>query len=283
MLIKDAIIWSNKKLNRNEVDNASSSTNLLLSDLLEVNRAYLVSHPERELSKSEEKRYRSWVERRSKHEPVWYITGHIDFMNHSFIVNKNVLVPRPETEILIEKFISANGQQITSESRILEIGTGSGAIIVSLEKNLDGQYFASDISSEALKVAKENAERIIKRTTILFKKGNLFEPWKNKKFDYILVNLPYIPHQQMTKLSPDILDFEPKIALDGGINGLDIYNKFLSNASKHLSENGKIYGEIGDKQGAKISELSKKYLPDKKVEVIKDYANLDRIFIIQNY
>lgn len=282
MLIKEAILWSNKELNNNKVDNPVSSTNLLLSELLGVDRAYLLSHPERELLELEEKRFKGWVNRRAKHEPVWYITGQIDFMKQSLKVNKNVLVPRPETELLVERFIFDNATDIDSKSRVLEIGTGSGAIIVSLANNLEGNYFASDISGKALRVATSNAKGIKKRTNILFKKGNLFEPWEKEEFDYIIVNLPYIPHQQMANLSIDILGFEPNIALDGGSDGLDTYREFFSKASKHLSPRGKIYGEIGDKQGKEITKLSKKCLPDKNVEIITDYSSYDRYFIIQN-
>ena len=281
MFVKDAIVWSNKALITSRVDSPHNSTNLLLSELLGVDKAYLIAHPEKELSKSEELKFKSWIIRRTKFEPVWYIAGKIDFMGHRFEVNREVLIPRPETELLIEKFISDNAKDILPDCRLLEIGTGSGAIIISLAARLKGHYFASDISERSLRVAQKNAGMLENRTKILFKKGNLFEPWEKEKFDYILVNLPYIPHVQMSRLSLDILNFEPKIALDGGKDGLEIYEKFLIKASNHLNNKGKIYGEIGDNQGIKLIEFANRYLPDSKTEIIKDYGKYDRIFIIQ--
>lgn len=283
MIIAEAINWSNKKLIANKVDSPHGSTNLLLSELLKVDKAYLIAHPEKELSKSETKMFKNWIERRVKHEPVWYIVGKIDFMGCRFVVNKNVLIPRPETELLIEKFISDNSKNILPDSRLLEIGTGSGVIIISLANRLKCQYFASDISEKSLQVAQKNIDVLKRRTNILFKKGNLFEPWGKEKFDYILVNLPYIPHKQLVSLSLDILKFEPEVALDGGEDGLDIYTKFLFNASNHLNKKGIIYGEIGDQQGEKISELANRYLSDTETQIIKDYGGYDRIFIIQKH
>jgi release factor glutamine methyltransferase len=306
MKIKEAQTWAIKKLRESQIEQPEISASLLLAEILSVAKSYLMLNPDQLLTDNQEKKYRSWVLRRMKHEPVWYITKHVEFCDQDFVVNKNVLIPRPETEILIELILNQvknKKLKIKSPMQILDVGTGSGAIILTLAKQFgdyssndseksstnnsshsssNNKYYASDISDKALQIAKKNADNFNYRTKILFKKGNLFKPWENKKFDYVIANLPYVPSDKMSELSLDILNFEPKIALDGGKNGLEIYQTFLSQATDHLNKNGRIYCEIGDKQGPNMTKMAKQFFPKSQVEVIKDYGGFDRVISIQN-
>jgi release factor glutamine methyltransferase len=172
---------------------------------------------------------------------------------------------------------------------ILDIGTGSGAIIISVANMLESRasrdhgakYFASDISSNALLVAKTNAENLDFAAKIDFKAGDLFEPWRGQTFDMIVTNLPYVPEREKSSLAPDLLEFEPHSALFGGVDGFDVIRDFLEQLPKHLNENGKVFMEIGHNQGAAISDILSVSLPKARVQIIGDYANIDRIVIIE--
>jgi release factor glutamine methyltransferase len=223
MTIKKAQEWGISELKKNKVDQLESSANFLLRRVLDVNKAYLVSCFDRKLNLIQEKKFRKWIQRRSKYEPVWYISGRVEFFGQDFYVNKNVLIPRPETELMVEKVLKQIQNQKNKKQKgfkILDMGTGSGAIILSLIKKLEdyssrkqnesrslkrshlssnNSYYASDISSEALVVAKKNAKNLGLYSKIKFKKGNLFASWLGQKFDLIVANLPYIPHEEMSE------------------------------------------------------------------------------------
>ncbi len=282
MNIQEATFWATKILSDCQIEQPDVSARILLEELMSVPRTYLITNIEQLLSSQQEKKFRSWVYRRSKHEPISYITGKVEFYDQEFRINNNVLIPRPETELLVERFIGDNKSIITKESQILEIGTGSGAIIITLASRLNGTFFASDISKKALQVAILNADKLECRTNILFKIGNLFEPWKKMKFDFIVANLPYISSQEILELSLDITEYEPKIALFGGKSGLEIYREFIIQAPSYLKEKGKIYCEIGEKQDSEMIKIIKQNFPKSKTELYKDYADITRIISIQN-
>lgn len=322
MVIKEALYWAKKELNEKNVEGPKASAEFLLRQILGVEKSFLYANPENELSEKEEKKFKTWINRRSKHEPVWYITGKIEFFGIDLEVNENVLIPRPETEIMIEKILNkvkSRKSKVESNRRhpelvsgsplkILDIGTGSGAIILSLARSLichpelvSGSYeipeqarndeikfFASDISEEALKVAKKNAINLFppslraeRGNLVTFQKGDLFGPWVGQSFDVIVANLPYVPHEEMSTLAYDLIHYEPRTALDGGIKGLEIYQKFFEELPSFVNPGALIYCEIGDKQGDALERMAKEKFPNSKVEVIRDYADYERVVILK--
>lgn len=282
MTIKESLQWSTSLLEEKKTEQPNESANFLLRQLLSADKSYIITHPDKKLTLFQENKFKRWVKRRAKHEPVWYITRSIEFYGQDFLVNENVLIPRPETELLIEKTL-ADSKELKTNSRILDIGTGSGAIILSLAKELDvtHKYFASDISSKALAVAKKNAKRLKLDPVIQFKKGDLLSPWLGQRFDIIIANLPYIPHEDMSTLALDLLHYEPRTALDGEKNGLEIYERFFAQLPSVLAPNTKVYCEIGKDQGGEVKLMIKKSLPKAKVTIVSDYAKIDRIAIIE--
>lgn len=284
MTIAQALTWAKKLLKDRGVEGPEASAEFLLRQILKVDRAFIFAHPEADLNTTQEAKYRIWVKRRAKHKPVWYITGKIEFCGLDLAVNQNVLIPRPETELLVEQVLRQAKSEKLNVKSILEIGTGSGAIILSLVAKLHSSnknFFASDISKKALVVAKKNAKNLGFADKITFKQGDLFSPWKGEKFDFIVANLPYIPHEDISTLAFDLIHYEPRVALDGGIGGLEIYERFFREVSKYLNSGGKVFCEIGYDQGEKIKKILTKIMPQAKITILGDYANIDRIVIIE--
>ena len=305
MNIKEASIWARKVLKDNEVDSPEASADFLLRQLLAIDKAQMLTHPEEKIPKLQELKFRRWVKKRSKHEPVWYITGKIEFMELDLAVNQSVLIPRPETELLVEKILAQYKIQNT-KYKILDVGTGSGTIILSLAKHLpvsslvanpgtssvpsEGDprvrkdnicFFASDISSTALDTAKKNKKNNNIAPEIKFVEGDLFGPWAGEKFDLVVANLPYVPHEDMATLAFDLTHYEPRVALDGGILGLEVYKRFIEELPNYLNPGAKVFMEIGYDQGRYIEDFVHKYLPKAKVETLGDYRQIDRIVVIE--
>lgn len=280
MATKEILIWGTKELKKNNVSEPEKSAEFLLRQVLGWDKAKLIASSDYELSTKQETKFREFIERRKKHEPVWYITGKIEFYGLDLEVNQNVLIPRPETEFLVEEVLNAVGRK--TNLKILELGTGSGAISLALTSKLKTKIFASDISKEALVVAKKNANKLELEKYIEFRQGNLLEPWGSDKFDIIVANLPYIPQEDMRSLALDIHHWEPRLALDGGKEGLEIYEELLSQAKDYLNENAVMFFEIGIDQGDKLKKLVEKHFQNAKVKIIKDYGDIDRIVVIKS-
>ena len=284
MTIGEALKWAKGILRDKGVEGPENSAEFLLRQVLHKEKPYLFAHPDRELTLAQRTKYHSWVVQRSKHKPIWYIAGKIEFLGLDISVNQNVLIPRPETELLVEKIIEKVRGGFVPKS-ILDVGTGSGAIILSLVDNLERfpgeQFFASDVSAKALTVAKRNAKNLGFGKDIDFKEGDLFAPWAGKKFDLIVTNLPYVPHEDMSTLALDLIHYEPRTALDGGHMGLEIYKRFFQEVETHLNPGAKVFCEIGYDQGDKIKKLLSEILPNAEVTATSDYADIDRIVIIE--
>ena len=211
--------------------------------------------------------------RRIKHEPLQYILRETEFYSYKIKVCESVLIPRPETELLVEKII----KEENNVNSILEIGTGSGAIIIALKKHFQNSIvLGSDISKDALKIAAENAE--INSVQIEFVKSDIFENIA-VRFDLIISNPPYISKVEYELLPKEIKDHEPKSALQAENNGLYYYEKILQNAKEHLTESGKIYFEIGCDQAEKITQIAKEN-GFSNIQVFKDLNGFDRIMRI---
>jgi len=281
MTTKEYLTWSVNYLKKAKIEQPESSASFLLCRVLSVDRAHLLVHPEQTLTMRQGNKFKKWVERRAKHEPVWYITGKIEFYSNYFSVNNSVLVPRPETEILVEKVIQKYRNTKYSDRKVLDIGTGSGAIILSLAKNLNGSFYASDISAKALVVAKKNRKNLGLEGVVTMKKGDLFAPWIGQKFDVIVANLPYVPHEDMASLALDLIHYEPRTALDGGEKGLEVYRRFFVELPSFLNKKALVYCEIGINQGVFVKAVIKEALPGAKVTIWRDYSSVDRIAIIE--
>lgn len=247
----------------------------LLIDIKYQNIFGLISNFDNELSKEDEEELNILLDRYFiNKEPIQYIVGFSYFFNGKFKVNKNVLIPRPETEILCE--IAKKEIAYYHYKTVLDIGTGSGAIAVSVyEENLD--VTAVDISSSALEVAKENAKE--NNAKVEFIVSDLFSSLQGKKFDLILSNPPYIEENAI--LEDCVIKHEPHLALFGGKDGLDYYRRIIKDSKEYINENGMIIFEIGSTQGKEVTTLALQVYKNAEVQIVKDYQGLDRIVIIK--
>lgn len=281
--IREVLNGAKKDLREAGVLEPESSAEFLLREILGMDRAKLYASLDCELSKEQAKKFEFYLARRKKHEPVWQIVGKVDFYGRPFFVTSDVLVPRPETEFLIKQALSFVRSLNQQQATVVDIGTGSGAIIISLAKELTTsdqkqiEYYASDISEKALEVAKRNAKEL--GVSINFKKGSLFESWKEQPFDLVLANLPYIPEEDLGGLSLDIYHYEPRIALTGGLGGLEIYKEFLATLDAHLNPKGVAICEIGHEQGEILCKIADQH--GFYCLIKKDLADVDRIAIIK--
>ena len=218
------------------------------------------------------------LERIRTGNPVQYIIGFADFMGEKFIVNKNVLIPRDETEILVTKAIEIALK--TNSKNILDIGTGSGCIACSIAKAIDGNILGVDVSKEALEVANQNAKRLILDKRVSFKESDLFLNLEGEKFDIIVSNPPYIPPQEKAHIQKEVLK-EPDLALyTKDDKGLEFYEKIIQNAPKHLNSKGYILFELGIEQSEDVKNLLVQN-GFKNIEIEKDLANIDRVIFAQ--
>lgn len=252
---------------------------LALEQVLNLSKPELLLNKNKELTKKNYKEYKRIIKKLNKGLPIQYITKKANFYGKEYYVNKNTLIPRPETEILVHKTNQLIEKHMNNKNiNILEIGTGSGIIAITLKKlNKNYNITATDISKKAIKVAKKNAKT--HNTTITFKKTDLYKGI-NKTYDIIISNPPYI-EENSQNIEKIVKDNEPKQALFGGKDGLDYYRRILKDITKIINKNHIIALEIGENQGQKIKKIIKKYLPKDKIIIKKDYNNYDRyIYII---
>ncbi|MBU1905489.1 MAG: peptide chain release factor N(5)-glutamine methyltransferase [Candidatus Omnitrophica bacterium] len=254
---------------------------LLFTQILSCDRVSLYLNKKNLLNKRNSSMVSSVLKRRISGEPIQYVLGKTEFMGFEFKVNKDVFIPRPETEILVEtavKQYSVVSRQ-SSVKNILDLGTGSGCIAISLAKLLpEVQITAVDISEAALDVARENAKMLEVSEKIAFLKSNLFESIGNNKYALCITNPPYIPSAEIGFLEPEI-GYEPLIALDGGIDGLDFYRRLLRDLPRYIIDGGLLIAEIGFDQKDGLRHLIEESGAFKVVEVVKDYCTLDRIVV----
>lgn len=271
--------YGKQKLMAAGIDEAALDARLLLEYICHTDRNELIIHADRERSSMEEQFYKIVIEKRASHMPLQYITGEQEFMGLSFQVNAHVLIPRQDTEILVEEAMRYLGDGM----RMLDMCTGSGCILLSLLKySNECEGVGIDISSDALRVAQENAQRLQLDATFL--EGDLFLPLKNFKsdktsdtlFDIIVSNPPYIETKVIDTLMPEVRLYEPVSALDGGEDGLCFYRKIATEAPRFMRKGAYLFFEIGCAQAQKVKMLMQE-AGFVKVEVLKDYAGLDRV------
>jgi len=221
--------------------------------------------------------YKKLVTRRLQLEPVAYITGFKNFWTFTLEVNKDVLIPRPDTEIIVEEAIDIAKKHTSNQLKILDIGTGSGAIAIALVYELpQAKVTATDISEATLSLAKRNADILGFKDRIDFRRGDLFEP-VSVIFDIIVCNPPYISAADYAELSPGVKDYEPAIALLAGTSGTEFYERLIYQAKDHLEKNGWLLMEIGAKQKKEIYKIIEESGFYENVETRKDYAGLPRV------
>lgn len=276
MTLHEALRMGEAYLGEHRIPDAAIDAWYLLEYILkksfgeQAGRAWFLMHRQEELREGDEAAYRELLERRGKHVPLQHITGEQEFMGIPFLVNDKVLIPRQDTEILVEEARKAAKEG----AEVLDVCTGSGCIIVSLLKLVPGiKGTACDISGEALEVARENARK--QEVAVDFRQGDLFDPVEGK-FDVIVSNPPYIPTVEIEELMEEVRLFEPREALDGSEDGLAFYRRLAAESPKYLKDGGWLMVEIGCSQGGQVSEL----LADAgfcEVTVRKDLAGLDRV------
>jgi release factor glutamine methyltransferase len=233
-------------------ERARRDAELLLMHTLERSRAWLIAHAEEELSGSQAAAYTALVSLRRKGEPIQYITGEAEFYGLPFLVTRDVLIPRPETEHLVEKALELAGRVVSP--RIVDVGTGSGAIAVALAHKLPcAQIAAIDISSRALAVAEENAKR--NGVAVRFLLGDLLAPVAGERFEIIVSNPPYVPTVDRDTLSVEVREYEPALALFAGGDGLDVYRRLIPAAFDALTPGGFVALEIGYGQSTAVEAL----------------------------
>jgi len=283
MLIKEALNFGQNKLEDKLLKTALLDTEILLTLSINKPKEYLFTYPENKLTSSQFKKFQGLLKRRLKGEPIAYIKNSKEFYGLNFYVNDNVLIPRPETETIIDEvknYLKTSGHKV---KLIADIGTGSGAIAVTLAKIFPQiNIIATDISEKALSVAKKNTKK--NKVKIKFFKGNLLEPIKKQKVDIICANLPYLDNNYLKKLPKNIilsLRYEPRLALKAGSDGFDLYRKLFTQINKFKILPKFAIFEIDNNQTAIGKILAKKYFPQAEIKIKKDLAGLNRFLIIK--
>jgi release factor glutamine methyltransferase len=281
MRIKDLLKNAYIDLEESNISNPALEAGLLLANVLNKDRIYLYLNSDEEVNSNIESEFLNNVKLRKNNMPIQYIIGNQEFMGLNFKVDENVLIPRADTEILVEEAIKFGNNK--EKINILDIGTGSGCIAVSLAYFLkNSEITAIDISNKALEIASKNANINKVNNRVKFLKSDIFSNVPEsyyKKFDLIVSNPPYIDNEDFKNLNKDVKDYEPKSALYGGKDGMFFYDKILENISNYLKKDGLVIFEIGYNQKLKIKELIKKYNL-KYNNTIKDLSKNDRVVLI---
>jgi release factor glutamine methyltransferase len=277
MTVHDILNESTKSLEAVAIPSARLDAEVLLSFCLGCDRLEFYKNSDMTISETKLAAFRNLIARRIKWEPVAYITGRKEFWSFTVEVNSSVLIPRPDTEVIVEETINICGKIDSSEIKILDIGTGSGAIALALAKEISqAKVMATDISPAALNQAKKNACAMQMDNKIDFRHGNLFEPVEGV-FDIIVCNPPYISTKDYEELPAGVRDYEPAIALLAGKKGTEFYEKLIYQAIDHLEKNGWLLMEIGAKQEKTVREIIEESGFYDSVEMRRDYAGLPRV------
>jgi release factor glutamine methyltransferase len=281
--LQDALSYTRKQLG----DFLEAET--LLTASLGLRREDLYLHPEDSLNRVELKRLRGAIEQRKKHLPLAYITGEQEFYSLGFKVTPDTFIPRPETEFLVDTVLNKIPESPTLRVEkdgdpvvVVDLGTGCGNIIITLAKYiLQARLYATDISRKALAVAGDNARRHSVAERIVFASGDLISPLKNHglagKIDFLISNPPYIRSSDLRLLMPEVAHYEPRLALDGGEDGLSCYRIILREASRYLKPKGHLILELGINQASPVKEIIEKTSAFEAIEIIKDYSGIERV------
>ena len=281
--IGSILSWTQGYFTEKGIETPRLDAEVLLSHVLKKERIYLYVHFDEPLEKAELDAFREAVAKRARRMPTAYITGKREFMGLDFAVAPYVLIPRPDTEILVEAALERLAKMAANGShplRFADIGTGTGAIALSVLKYAapDVEAAAVDISEAALAVARENAEALELAARVRFYEGDLLAPLEDTGFDAILSNPPYIPDADIESLAPEVQGYEPHLALKGGADGMDFYVRLLRDAPRVLRTGGFLAVEAGLGQAQKIRALAKEPWGD--VEILPDLAGIERVVVL---
>lgn len=272
----DAVKWGQQLLAGNNIENARMEAETLLAFVTGRNRGEIYMNFPLPISSAEFASFKEIIIKRAAHYPLQYIIGSQEFMSLEFHVTPDVLIPRQDTEILVEKVIELAARECCP--KILDLCTGSGAVAVSLAKHFPrGEVFATDISEAALEIARENAAN--NKVRVQFEQGSLFEPVKGMHFDIVVANPPYIPAREINKLMPEVKNYEPLMALDGGEEGLDFYGQIIRQSPDYLMPGGILALEIGFDQATRVKGMCLELPQYKEVNHYQDYGGRDRVVI----
>lgn len=281
MTVQEALRDASRSLALVAGEEAALEAELLLCHALSIDRAHLYQRLRDELNRESDRAFQRLLERRLAHEPAAYILGRKEFYGLEFEVTPAAIIPRPETEILVEAVLAFARSLAPDPIRVADVGTGGGAIAVALAANLPPavQLIALDSSREALALAHRNAERHRLADRIEFLRGDLLAPLPSP-VDAIVANLPYVTTAAWEALPPESRDHEPRPGLDGGPDGLRLIERLLRQTPPYLRPGGGLFAEIGDEQGAAAAALAREAFPDARVEVRPDLAGLDRVLAV---
>ncbi len=279
--IQQALVWAGSYLQAEGLPDPRLSAELLLGSVLGLDRLGLIIHSDQSLDEKEGLIFQEKVLRRAGHEPIAYLTGHKEFWSLNFEVNPNVLIPRPETEMLVEETLSIVSTQ-TGPMTLVELGTGSGAVSIALSKSLKHlnttRLIATDLSREALRTAQKNAALHGVEKSIHFVQGDWLRPFSSHSrwIDLLVSNPPYISELEMFSLPETVKGYEPVKALSGGSDGLEAIRQIFHQAVTQLKTGGWLLLEIGETQGPQILTLAQEHHFN-PITILRDYAGKDRV------
>ena len=263
-------------LKENKISNPQLDSEILLSNSINRDKKYIILNPKELLDSKQSEIFKNLIERRKKGEPVAYLINKKEFWKDEFFVNKDVLIPRPDTELIIEQVLKIYSRD--EQLQVLDIGTGSGCILLSILKERPNFYGTGiDISKKSINVSKFNAKQLNLVNRVKFFNSSV-DNFKIGKYDLIVSNPPYIELLNLKYLEKDVVNFEPKLALSGGLDGFSKIRKVISKAKKLIKKNGKFILEIGFNQKNKVKKILKEegfYIN----KAIKDYGNNDRCIV----
>ena len=256
MTIKEILDFGRQTLSQAGIEYPGLEAEILLSSILDRDRVYFYTHAQEVVDLKRAETYRSVIKRRCQLEPVAYILGNKEFMGMNFFVNRDVLIPRPDTEPMVEYLLEYLQGNYPAGAKILDLCTGSGAIGIAIKKYFSqGKVSLSDFSEAALAVARINADQLVNGELSLYQ-GDLFAAIpQGQTFDVIVSNPPYIRRAEMSELARDIIEYEPHLALDGGESGLDFYRRIIALAQQFLEKDGLLALEVGDDQTDSVTDL----------------------------
>ena len=281
--VKDVLLWTSKYFKKNEILSSQLNAEMIIAKVLNCSRVELYLNYDKLLNPKEREEIRNLVKKRATHYPLQYLLGETEFYGYKFLVDEGVLIPRPETEILVDTVISYIKQSNKNNWNVLDIGTGTGIIPISISKYFSNTqnkilFVATDISKTALENAKKNIELHHIQNIQLIQSDTSKD--LSGKFDIIISNPPYISEKQFQNLQKEVKNYEPKSALFGGEKGLTYYKKILQNAENFLNKDAKIFFEIGANQKDDMEKIIHKF-NYKIIDSIKDYNNLYRVLVLE--
>ncbi len=279
--VREALRLAQETLAACGVSEPEADAQVLLAHILSMDRFNVLVHGDRPHSPAEQRKIRECMQERAQRKPLQYLLGEQEFWSLSFCVNPYVLIPRPETEVLVEAVLARykGRRPVKGDWTVLDLGTGSGILAIVLAIELDARVCAVDVSRQALLTARQNAQRHHVSDSIVFLEGDLFAPvaGKNEYFDLIVSNPPYIPTDCLPGLQAEVRDYEPRPALDGGPDGLDVIRRIVDQAGAYLKDGGRLFLEIGDGQADQVAGALERRGGLGDISVIRDYCGVDRV------